>query len=92
VAKPYMGLRLPRKIDGAATVGELAERGCPKCSGRLYAHGSMCFGHLRCERHGIIWHWKPTFRERDGYAPTAWKNHVTGAMSKEWRKRWFRRE
>ena len=88
----YLSLKLPKSIGGAKTVGDLASRGCPKCGKPLFPAGSTGFGSLHCVKHGCIWDWIPTKRERDGYAPTAWKNRVTGEMSQEWRKRWFRRE
>jgi len=76
----YLKLKLPKKIDGAETVGDLAARGCSICGGKLYAEASSGFGGLCCSRHGRIWSWIPSFKERDGYAPTAWRNLKTGEI------------
>jgi len=86
----YLQLKLSKSINRAEAVGDLAERGCPICGRRLYAEASSGFGSLHCPDHSRIWIWIPTFRERDGYAPTAWKNVISGEMSSEFRKRHYK--
>lgn len=87
IKRPYYNLRLPERILNFDTVGELADYGCPNCDRKLYAEASAYFGSLHCSKHGVVWIWIPSGRERRGYAPRAWKNVITGRTSRSWRRR-----
>jgi len=83
----YLYLKLPVPIMGYKTVGEIAKAGCPLCFSMLRAEGSCSFGSLHCSEHGCVWVWVPSYKERPGYAPYAWKNKVTGKTSAAWKRR-----
>lgn len=83
----YYRLKLPKKINGCSTIGDIAALGCTKCGRKLNVEASMGFGSLWCTEHGCVWQWIPSRRGRRGYVSRVWKNHITRGSSAEWKKR-----
>ncbi len=83
----YYDLKLYKAIYGCHTIGELMDKGCPKCGRKLYAEGSVMFGTLMCGTHGGYLNFNPTKREKWGWASKSWKNLFTGETSADWKRR-----
>lgn len=87
----YRNWKLPKKLDGCITVGELVDKGCTICKKPLYPEGSTGFGSLWCPDHECVWLFIPSAKlARYGHVSKNWVNLLTGESSKyykEWKKR-----
>lgn len=83
----YYRLKLPSKINGCSTIGDIAALGCPICGRQFNVEASMGFGSLHCPEHKIVWQWIPSKREKPGYVSKAWKDYITQESSTEWKRR-----